>query len=93
MLALEVGLADGQVIRTGTRARKSSTGYDLTRLFIGSEGTLGIITAAVVKLVPLPRGYVTAMVTVTRPAASTTCASGVLATTTVGVTTETCASR
>jgi len=54
--SLEVVLADGTVITTGTRTRKNVVGLDLTSLFVGSEGTLGVITAATVRLKPLPPG-------------------------------------
>ena len=54
IIGLEVVLANGDIINTGARTEKSVTGYDLTRLFVGSEGTLGIITKLIVRLLPIP---------------------------------------
>ena len=61
VMGLEVVLANGEVIHTGSRCVKDVVGYDLTRLFVGSEGTLGVITRAILKLLPLPEGKQTLM--------------------------------
>ncbi|MEE9151913.1 MAG: FAD-binding and (Fe-S)-binding domain-containing protein [Thermoplasmata archaeon] len=54
VLGLEVVLADGKIIKTGTKAPKTSSGYDLTRLFVNAEGTLGVITEITFRIVPMP---------------------------------------
>jgi len=69
-LGLEVVLADGRVWNGLRGLRKDNTGYDLKHLFIGAEGTLGLITAAVLKLFPLPRASATAWAAVRDPAAA-----------------------
>ncbi len=70
VLGLEVVLPDGRVLDDLNALRKNNTGYDLRDLFIGAEGTLGIITAATLKLYPLPRTRVTALVAVDDPASA-----------------------
>ncbi|MBV6638660.1 MAG: FAD-binding oxidoreductase, partial [Mameliella sp.] len=62
VLGLEAVLADGRVVDLMSELHKNNTGYDLRHLLIGSEGTLGVITRAVLKLVPKPRAFATAMV-------------------------------
>jgi FAD/FMN-containing dehydrogenase len=69
-LGLEVVLADGRVLHNLNKLKKDNTGYDLKNLFIGSEGTLGIITAAVLRLVPRPRSVETAFAGVPSPQAA-----------------------
>ncbi len=70
VLGLEVVLADGRVLSNLSKLRKDNTGYDLKHLFMGSEGTLGIITAAVLKLFPKPRAIETAFIGVESPQAA-----------------------
>ena len=62
VLRLEVATPDGSIIQSGSRARKSSAGYDLTRLYVGSEGTLGIITKITIKLFGIPEAISSAVV-------------------------------
>ena len=66
VLGLEVVLPDGRIMRTGSRTMKSVSGYDLTRLFVGSEGTLGVITEITLKVNPKPPMTATAMATFDR---------------------------
>jgi FAD/FMN-containing dehydrogenase len=70
VLGLEVVLADGRVMNVLNKLKKDNTGYDLKHLFIGAEGTLGVITAAVLKLFPRPQSVETAFVAVPSPQAA-----------------------
>jgi D-lactate dehydrogenase (cytochrome) len=79
VLSLTVVLADGTVIKTRQRPRKSSAGYDLTKMFIGSEGTLGIVTEAVLKVTNLPKSQSVAVATFPSIHAAAECVSKVVA--------------
>src|SRR6516164_615013 len=70
MLGVEVVLADGRVLNLLRKLKKDNTGYDLRHIFIGSEGTLGVITAAVLKLFPRPRAVETAFIGLPSPRAA-----------------------
>jgi FAD/FMN-containing dehydrogenase len=70
VLGIEVVLADGRILHDLNKLKKNNTGYDLKNLFIGAEGTLGVITAAVLRLVPRPRSIETAFVGVPSPQAA-----------------------
>jgi FAD/FMN-containing dehydrogenase len=70
VLGLEVVLADGRILHTLNKLKKDNTGYDLKNLFVGAEGTLGIITAAVLKLFPAPKTVETAFIGVPSPQAA-----------------------
>jgi FAD/FMN-containing dehydrogenase len=70
VLGIEVVLADGRILNALNKLKKDNTGYDLKNLFIGAEGTLGVITAAVLRLVPRPRAVETAFVGVPSPQAA-----------------------
>src|SRR5207342_236454 len=72
VLGLEVVLADGRLMNLLSKLKKNNTGYDLRHIFVGAEGTLGIITAAVVKTFPRPRATETAFIGVPSPAAAVT---------------------
>ncbi len=87
VLGLEVVLPDGEIWHGLRRLRKDNTGYDLKQLFLGAEGTLGIITAAVCKLFPIPRESCTALLAVQDPGAATHILAQLRAASSDGVTT------
>ncbi|RPI48050.1 MAG: FAD-binding protein, partial [Chloroflexi bacterium] len=83
VLGLTVVLADGRVLRTGGKAIKNVSGYNLTQLFVGSEGTLGVITELVLKLISLPKAARTAKAVFPRLADASRCVNSIL---TAGIT-------
>jgi len=78
VLALEVVLADGRILRTGNKCLKNVTGYDLVHLFVGSEGTLGVVTEVTVRLIPKPRAVRTALAIFADLADASTCVNSIL---------------
>ncbi len=78
VMGLTVVLADGRVLNTGGKAIKNVTGYNLTQLFVGSEGTLGVITRLVLKLIPLPKVARTAKAVFPKLADASTCVNNIL---------------
>ncbi|WP_067474661.1 FAD-binding oxidoreductase [Actinomadura hibisca] len=78
-LGLEVVLADGRIVRTGGRTVKGVTGYDLTGLFVGSEGTLGVITEATLRLRPAPAAPATVLATFPGPRQAAAAAAAIVA--------------
>ena len=79
VLGLEVVLADGRVIETGTLAANSSSGYHLPQIFVGSEGTLGVFTRITLSLVPLPPEVLTALAAFPDAASATRSVTGIMA--------------
>jgi glycolate oxidase len=78
VMGLTVVLADGRILKTGGKAIKNVTGYNLTQLFVGSEGTLGVITELVLKLIPLPKVARTAKAVFPRLADASNCVNDIL---------------
>lgn len=78
ILGLEVVLPTGEILHTGVRTEKGVVGYDLTRLFVGSEGTLGIITRMILRVLPLPEKKETCLLTFTSLQKATVTVSGIL---------------
>lgn len=78
VMRLEIVLANGEVIHTGTRSKKTSSGYDLTHLFIGSEGTLGVVTQATIRLHPIPEHFSAAVASFETVADATRAVSAIM---------------